>query len=113
MYECFSNHINACNLDMCSGLLCELVVYVDAHNNLGNLLKVQSLTHDVSLAIVFCPYVSTCLYQPSEIFRVWNKFGLKSSLGILRYLVLESRRCLFVHISIGLANKQYTFEIIL
>jgi len=97
---------------MCSGLLCELVVYVDAHNNLGILLKVQGLTHDVSLAIVFCPYVSTCLYQPSEIFRVWNKFGLES-LALLRYLVLESRRSLFVHINIGLANKQWTFEIIL
>jgi hypothetical protein len=55
MCECFSNHIDACNLDMGSGLFCELVVYVDAHNNLGNLLKVQGLTHDVSFAIVCLP----------------------------------------------------------
>ncbi len=54
MCECFSNHIDACNLNMGSCLFCELVVYVDAHNNLGNLLKAQGLIHDVSLAIVFC-----------------------------------------------------------
>ncbi len=112
MCECFSNHIDACNLDMGLGLLCELVLY-EAHDNLGNLLKVQGLIHDASLAIVFCPYVNTCLYQPSEIFRVWNKFGLESSLVILKYLVLETRRSLFAHINIGLTNKQYTFEIIL
>jgi hypothetical protein len=98
---------------MGSSLLCELEVCVDSHNNLENLLKVQSLTDDVSLANVFCPYINTCLYQPSEIFRVWNKFGLESSLAILKYLVLESRRSFFAHINIGFKNKQYTFEIIL
>ncbi len=32
-----------------SSQLCELLVQVDAHSNLGNLLKAQGLTHRVSL----------------------------------------------------------------
>lgn len=101
-----------------SSQLCELLLQVDAHSNLGNLLKAQGLTHHVSLnpkifsdkKCVSGNYVCPYLIAPGEI--LWFGLLLKCNphpfrswkLGYL-FTTLEM---FFLQINICLANR-HTF----
>jgi len=101
-----------------SSQLFELLVQVDAHSNLGNLLKAQGLTHHVSLIskifsdkkCVSGNYVGPYLIAPGEI--LW--FGLLLNCNPhpfrswkLGYLLTTLEMC-FLQINIRLANR-HTF----